>query len=82
MRKESSSTVEDEALATRIKIALREHSETGGLPIDVQAEDGVVTLRGCVDTEEQRQAAEELARRIMPVKHVINQVDVRPVAEQ
>jgi len=71
-----STIAEDEALATRIKIALREDRETGGLPIDVHASDGTVTLLGRVDTPEQRAAAEALARRTLPVKQVINQLIV------
>ncbi len=44
----------------------------GALQIDVQ--EGVVTLRGKVETEKQKQKAEKLAKKINGVKKVINEI--------
>jgi osmotically-inducible protein OsmY len=44
----------------------------GALQIDVQQ--GVVTIRGKVETDKQRQKAEKLARKISGVKKVINEI--------
>jgi osmotically-inducible protein OsmY len=81
MRKESSTAAADEALAMQVKLALRQDVDTGGLPIDVQAENGVITLRGRVDRPEQREEAEQLARRTLSVREVINQLRVSETEE-
>jgi osmotically-inducible protein OsmY len=44
----------------------------GALQIDVQ--EGVVTLRGKVETEKQKQKAEKLAKKVTGVKKVINEI--------
>jgi len=45
--------------------------------VDIKVEDGVVILAGHVADPSERQAAEQLARRPLGVKSVINQLQVR-----
>ena len=81
MRRQTTGTAEDEALATQIKIALRQASMTGGLPIDAQADSGVVTLRGTVDRPEQKEAAVQLAQGVLGVRQVVDELEVRTPEE-
>jgi hyperosmotically inducible periplasmic protein len=45
--------------------------------IDVDTNNGVVTLNGIVDSPEQRARAEELASRVDGVKRVVNNLQVK-----
>jgi osmotically-inducible protein OsmY len=45
--------------------------------VDVMTENGVVTLRGAVDSEESKQKAEQLAQNVAGVTRVENQLQVR-----
>ncbi len=47
----------------------------GGLQVDVK--DGVVTLRGTVDAENQKAKATKLAKKVKGVKSVDNQITVK-----
>jgi len=47
--------------------------------IDVQARDGTVTLRGEVDREHQRMAAEQAIEPLVGVTGVVNELTVRPL---
>ena len=46
----------------------------GGLNIEVK--DGVVTLRGKLETEKQIQKAEKLAKKVNGVKKVVNEISL------
>lgn len=65
------------ALTTKVKTALA--SDVGMRTmtnIDVDSDDGVVTLKGKVDTAEAKQKAEEIAKKVDGVKSVKNQLTV------
>ena len=49
-------------------------ADVKGRQIDVDTNDGVVTLKGTVDTAEQKQEAEQIARGTEGVKRVVNQL--------
>ena len=51
-------------------------ADVKGRQIDVDTNDGVVTLKGTVDTAEQKQQAEQIARGTEGVKRVVNQLVV------
>ncbi len=53
-------------------------ADVKGRLIDVDTKDGVVTLKGTVDTAEQKQEAEQIARGTEGVKRVVNQLVVGP----
>lgn len=63
---------EDVDLASRVAMALFEDSRTSDAVIEVIDERGVVTLDGEVDSEETREAAEEIARSQTGVTSVVN----------
>lgn len=47
--------------------------------IDVDAQDGVIYLRGLVESPTERARAEELAQQVQGVQKVVNDLQVRPV---
>lgn len=62
----------DEGITTQVKSRIAEDPTLGGQSIDVQTEDGVVTLSGTVQNTEQAQQVAELARSVEGVKEVEN----------
>jgi osmotically-inducible protein OsmY len=50
----------------------------GGLEVDVK--DGVVTLRGALREEKQKQKAEKIAKKVKGVNKVVNEISVKPAA--
>jgi osmotically-inducible protein OsmY len=53
-------------------------TDVKGHEIDVDTRTGVVTLKGTVRTEQQKQEAEQIARTTDGVKRVVNQIKVAP----
>lgn len=70
--------VTDAETTARIQMRLLWNDTTGGLSIDVDTQNGVVTLTGPVRTDEERQMAERLARRTEGVREVKNALRVAP----
>ena len=67
----------DAVLATRIKAALVEDESVDAAAIQVESERGRVTLRGFVETDEQRRRVETLARAQGGVGAVRNEIVLR-----
>jgi osmotically-inducible protein OsmY len=65
-----SETVDDATITTRVKTALLNDAEVGGLRIDVDTYNGVVTLSGAVKSPAERDKAIAVARKIGGVKDV------------
>jgi osmotically-inducible protein OsmY len=63
-------TIDDATITTRVKTALLNDPNVGGLRIDVDTFKGVVTLSGRVKTKEEEQRAIELARQVRGVTEV------------
>lgn len=63
-------------LKTQVKNALLEQTESAGIDVQVSAEDGVVRLHGVVDVLSHARAAEEIARRVLGVTRVENDITV------
>jgi osmotically-inducible protein OsmY len=63
-------TIDDATITTRVKTALLNDSDVGGLRIDVDTFKGVVTLSGAVRSVEERDKAIAIARKINGVKDV------------
>ena len=61
---------QDEALAQRVRHAMTQDKRIGGLPIMVRAANGEISLKGRVDTTDQRELARMLAEGIPGVRHV------------
>ncbi len=77
VRDQTSEVVSDAATVTAVRaaLALQKDFELFG-DIDVAAADGVVTLRGRVASEEQRELAGLISRGVQGVEEVINELEV------
>lgn len=71
-------TVDDATITTRVKTALLNDPDVGGLRIDVDTTMGVVTLNGIVKNKDEEAKAIALARRIDGVKDVKSTLQVNP----
>ncbi|HVP47012.1 MAG TPA: BON domain-containing protein [Bryobacteraceae bacterium] len=66
--------VSDDALHDMVMRRLANDADVKGSGLQIEVKDGVVTLRGKLDTEKQIQRAEKLAKKISGVKKVINEI--------
>ncbi|MGQ9555303.1 MAG: BON domain-containing protein [Anaerolineae bacterium] len=71
----------DSAVAAEVTATLAKNPRTRLAAIEVACERGVVSLRGNVDTLEERRAAEEIARSVPGVLLVVNELLVQPDSE-
>jgi hyperosmotically inducible periplasmic protein len=69
-------TVTDSWVTAKTKIALFADSRVKGTDINVETKDGTVFLRGKVDSDEAKKAAEESAKLIDGAKSVKNELQV------
>jgi hyperosmotically inducible protein len=69
--------VSDKALVTQVKAALAADPVAPALSIDVEADQGVISLGGHVNSEAERDAALEAARRVAGVVKVIDNLDIQ-----
>jgi osmotically-inducible protein OsmY len=68
--------VDDAAITAKVKAKLAADGDINPFNIDVDTNEGVVTLQGRVEKEESRTKAEHYARETSGVKRVINLVKV------
>jgi len=66
----------DGAITMKIQAKYAEDDVVKGRNIEVESANGVVTLKGEVDSLRERDAAEQLARETSGVKRVVNQLKV------
>ena len=66
----------DAAITMKIQAKYADDDIVKGRNIDVDTANGVVTLKGEVDSLRERDAAEQLARETADVKRVVNQLKV------
>jgi osmotically-inducible protein OsmY len=71
-------TIDDATITTRVKTALLNDPDIGGLRIDVDTFKGVVTLSGSVRTAEERDKAMAIAKRIGGVTDVKSTLQIQP----
>jgi len=71
-------TIDDATITTRVKTALLNDPDVGGMRIDVDTTMGVVTLNGVVKSKEEEAKAMAVARRIGGVKDVKSTLQVNP----
>lgn len=69
--------IDDAKITTKIKLKFLEDKEIKAFSIDVDTVNGVVTLTGMVETEEQRRRAVEIAKSVTGVKAVVNNIQVK-----
>ena len=70
-------TVDDSTITTRVKTSLLNDPDVGGLRIDVDTFQGVVTLSGAVKTPVERDKAMALARKITGVTDVKSTLQIQ-----
>jgi hyperosmotically inducible protein len=68
--------IKDSWLTAKTKIALAADSRVKGRQVSVETQKGLVMLRGKVDSDEAKNAAEEIAKGIDGVKSVKNELQV------
>lgn len=71
-------TIDDATITTRVKTALLNDPDIGGLRIDVDTFKGVVTLSGAVKSAAERDKAVAIARRIGGVTDVKSTLQIQP----
>jgi osmotically-inducible protein OsmY len=71
-------TIDDATITARVKTALLNDPDVGGLRIDVDTFKGVVTLSGAVKTTAERDKAIGLARKVDGVSDVKSTLQVIP----
>ncbi|WP_191621227.1 BON domain-containing protein [Marinihelvus fidelis] len=69
--------LDDKLLVSKVKAALVDNPEVEALTIDVEADHGVISLGGHVDTDEERDAAMAAANQVAGVVDVIDNIEVR-----
>jgi osmotically-inducible protein OsmY len=80
--KYEASAASDIWITTAAKMRLIANSETPGFDINVDTDDGVVTLFGAVDSAQAKQAAEAEVRKVGGVKDVENDLQVVAAGKQ
>ena len=71
-------TIDDATVTTRVKTALLNDPNVGGLGLDVNTTTGVVTLSGIVKSQAEADQAVAIARKITGVKDVKSTLQVKP----
>ena len=71
-------TIDDATITTRVKTALLNDKEVGGLRIDVDTTLGVVSLSGVVRSQAEADKAVAVARQIGGVKDVKSTLQINP----
>jgi hypothetical protein len=65
------------ALATKIKTEFIKNPELNAAPISVEVSEGVVHLKGFVETETKKQQATVVAQNVSGVTEVVNEIEVK-----
>jgi hyperosmotically inducible protein len=76
------STARDTWITTAAKMRLIANSETPGFDINVDTNNGIVTLFGVVDSAQMKQASEAEVRKVDGVRNVVNDLQVVAEARQ
>ena len=67
----------DDRITDQVRVKLANDADVKSSTLEVSVKDGIVTLRGSVDTSKGKVRAEQLTRKVKGVKHVINELVVR-----
>ena len=70
--------VTDDIINDQVRVKLASDSEIGGMAIEVDVHQGVVTLKGKVRTDKMRSKAEKVAKKVKGVTSVNNQLAISP----
>jgi hyperosmotically inducible periplasmic protein len=69
--------VDNNVITLKIKSKLLTDPDTRGLGISVMSDRGRIKLKGIVDTEAQKQKAENLAKQVEGVTNVDNEISIK-----
>ena len=81
-RRSTGTYLDDKSISTRVNAALARDPVAKATQVQVETYEGVVQLSGFVDSEENKQRSEELARSIEGVREVQNNIVVRGESPQ
>ncbi|HSU58923.1 MAG TPA: BON domain-containing protein [Bryobacteraceae bacterium] len=68
----------DDRISDQVRMKLATDADVKGGALDVSVKDGVVTIKGRVDTDKGKTKATKLAKKIKGVKDVDNELSVGP----
>lgn len=68
----------DDRISDQVRMKLATDADVKGGALDVTVKDGVVTIKGRVDTEKGKSRATKLAKKVKGVKDVDNELIVGP----
>jgi len=66
----------DNYIYDQVRIRLSADVEVKGANLEIAVKEGVVTIKGFVETEKARQKAEKIARKVKGVRSVVNELKV------
>lgn len=66
----------DDLIYDNVKRRLAESSDVKGGGLDIDVKDGVVTLRGRLETQRQIDKASKVAKKVTGVKKVVNEIQL------
>jgi hyperosmotically inducible periplasmic protein len=72
------SSSSDDRISDQVRMRLATDQDVKGGALDVSVKDGVVTIKGRVDTDKAKNRATKLARKVKGVKDVDNELLVGP----
>ena len=70
----------DDRISDQVRMRLATDADVKGGALDVTVKDGVVTIKGRVDTDKGKTKATKLAKKVKGVKEVDNELVVGPPA--
>lgn len=76
-RQSTGEFVDDTVVTTKVKTALIRDDRVDALDIQVETFKGVVQLSGFADTQDERERADRLARRVAGVRRVENDIRLK-----
>jgi hyperosmotically inducible protein len=76
-QKTAGETIDDATLTAKVKAALIDNESTKARSINVETYRGTVQLGGFVESDQEKQAAEQVAKSVAGVKEVRNDLEVR-----
>ncbi len=68
----------DDRISDQVRMRLATDADVKGGALDVTVKDGVVTMKGRVDTDKGKNKATKLAKKVKGVKDVDNELQVGP----
>jgi hyperosmotically inducible protein len=77
-QKTAGETIDDATLTAKVKAALIDNESTKARSINVETYRGTVQLGGFVESEQEKQAAGQVAQGVAGVQEVRNDLEVRP----